>query len=205
MSNSTRPCPWPLTAEAIGDHIIYTHSPIWALSGVETDKASQRERGNSIKTRVVDVTGANLKKGSSHAGEGQKCEKESGENSRSDGKHLLPNLSDGGSKSSFALVTVLSEPLDASIDAILVQPPSATQPGAIADEEAFEKKSAGVSIILGPVVGKIEVVASSGGKRESCRVPVVVEVDRNAIVTCVVSLRRMKNTHEANAISQDRA
>lgn len=45
-----------------------------------------------------------------------------------------------------------------------------------------------VNAILGPVIGRAEVVRQSGGIRESCRVAVVLEVDGDSIVTCVVSL-----------------
>lgn len=42
------------------------------------------------------------------------------------------------------------------------------------------------AVILGPVVGRVEVVRQSGLVRESCRVPVVIEVDRGGPVTCMV-------------------
>ncbi|CAN0277654.1 unnamed protein product, partial [Ectocarpus sp. 12 AP-2014] len=40
--------------------------------------------------------------------------------------------------------------------------------------------------ILGPVVGRVEVVKQSGTVRESCRVPVVLEVDHEGEVTCMM-------------------
>lgn len=44
-----------------------------------------------------------------------------------------------------------------------------------------------VSAVLGPVVGRAEIVRQEGGARESCRVAVMLEVDGDATVTCLVS------------------
>lgn len=45
-----------------------------------------------------------------------------------------------------------------------------------------------VKAIIGPIIGRAEIVRQSGGIRESCRVAVVLEVDGDTVVTCVVSL-----------------
>eukprot|EP00903_Cladosiphon_okamuranus_P007797 g7546.t1 len=90
----------------------------------------------------------------------------------------------GGGNSSFAMITVLSEPLEASISASLVFPPG----GQAAKEspEDGQQSENGPAIILGPVVGRVEVVAQSGVVRESCCVPVLLEVDREGEVACVM-------------------
>lgn len=58
------------------------------------------------------------------------------------------------------------------------------------------------AVILGPVVGRVDVVGQSGTVRESCRVPVVLEVDREGEVTCVVSFEQSDRAvgDEANFI-----
>lgn len=172
VSDSTVPCPWPRAAGFIGDRIVFTHSPIQYVSPQE---------GASSETDA----------------------------------HRLGNSSDGSSgrsggrsKSSFALVTVLSEPLEASITATLVQPPGGghakapplrsadmenellgtgvVSPCQEQSDEEGDGDSDDVAVILGPVVGRVEVVKQSGTVRESCRVPVVLEVDREGEVTCMV-------------------
>ncbi|CAM9145767.1 unnamed protein product [Ectocarpus sp. 8 AP-2014] len=172
VSDSTVPCPWLRAAGSIGDRIVFTHSPIQHVSPQE---------GASSETDA----------------------------------HRLGNSSDGSSgrsggrsKSSFALVTVLSEPLESSVTATLVQPPGGghakTLPLRSADmenellgagvvsprqeqsDEEGDGDSDDVAVILGPVVGRVEVVKQSGTVRESCRVPVVLEVDREGEVTCMI-------------------
>ncbi|CAM9243711.1 unnamed protein product [Ectocarpus sp. 4 AP-2014] len=172
VSDSTVPCPWPRAAGSIGDRIVFTHSPIQHVSPRE---------GASSQTNV----------------------------------HRLGNSSDGSSsrsggrsKSSFALVTILSEPLESSITATLVQPPGGghakapplrsadmenellgagvVSPRQEQSDEEGDGESDDVAVILGPVVGRVEVVRQSGTVRESCRVPVVLEVDREGEVTCMM-------------------
>lgn len=174
MSDSTVPCPWPRAPGSIGDRIVFTHNPIQHVrpqEGAPSETDAHRIRNTSDNSR---------------GGSG------------------------GRNKSSFALVTVLSEPLESSITATLVQPPGGghakalpllsadmdnEEPGAgvvSPRQQQSDKEDKGdedgddVAVILGPVVGRVEVVKQSGTVRESCRVPVVLEVDREGEVTCLV-------------------
>lgn len=173
MSDRAMPCPWPQSEGAIGDRIVFSHKPILHHEG-ET----------SPKKEVLDVVGP------------RQVRSIAGVNSSSS--------SGSGGSSSFAIVTVLSEPLEANISASLVFTPNAqaTDPSrreadggggdgmrsGIAPGSADESQSEnGPAIILGPVVGRVEVVAQSGIVRESCCVPVLLEVDREGEVACVVS------------------
>lgn len=170
VSDSTVPCPWPRAAGSIGDRIVFTHSPIQHVSPQE---------------------GASWETDSSRA------------TSRNSGDNSGGGIDGGRSKSSFALVTVLSEPLEASITATLVQPPGGghakappllsadmetelSRQGQPDEEDQGDGDSDDVAVILGPVVGRVEVVKQSGTVRESCRVPVVLEVDQEGEVTCTV-------------------
>lgn len=98
----------------------------------------------------------------------------------------------GGGNSSFAMVTVLSEPLDVNISASLVLAPD----GQATDEsqEHRQQSENGPAIILGPVVGRVDVIAQSGVVRESCCVPVLLEVDQEGEVACVVSLDKLSKS-----------
>ena len=182
MSDSPAPCPWQLAEGSIGDRVVFTHNPI--LHSQEEESSSGDDAPNRI---TIDE-------------------------SSNDGSGAYACV-----KSSFALVTILSEPLGASVTAGLVQPPSCSgNPvgvkgheenkgktgqggGGQIETDKWSKKEqqpkpgsqAGVAAILGPVVGRVEVVAQSGVVRESCRVPVVLEVDGAGEVTCVVSFRHM--------------
>lgn len=172
MSDRTMPCPWPRSERTIGDRIVFTHSPILHH---KTDVSLQNEL--PARPTMSGVSGW-----------------------------------DSGSSSSFAMVTVLSEPLEANISASLVSTPSAqakdpsrleTKRGVVdgtqdrsargsvdESQEDGQQSEAGPAIILGPVVGRVEVVAQSGIVRESCCVPVVIEVDREGRVACVVSFEK---------------
>lgn len=226
MSDATKPCPWPLNAGSIGDRITYTHSPIVSAYPPESRELPNAYGESSLDNDSLAVGGgsANDHPLSQTAGDRvgvsvQNDDKRTGEREareglerrrgtrgdvnalpigNPDGKSIGSGSSHGSSKSSYALVTVLSEPTEASIDAVLVQPPGAKQQVEVAaavvdgqtlDESPFKDslRSLGVTIILGPVVGKVEVVMQSGGVRSSCRVPVILEVDGDAAITCVVS------------------
>ncbi|CAM9252372.1 unnamed protein product [Ectocarpus sp. 12 AP-2014] len=172
VSDSTVPCPWPRAAGSIGDRIVFTHSPNQHVSPQE---------GASSETYAHRL--------------GNSCDGSSGR-------------SGGGSKSSFALVTVLSETLESNITATLVQPPGGghakapplrsadmenellgagvVSPRQEQSDEEGDGNSDDVAVILGPVVGRVEVVKQSGTVRESCRVPVVLEVDHEGEVTCMM-------------------
>ena len=185
MSDRAMPCPWPLSDGTIGDRIVFNHSPILHH---EADKSTQQEVLDVVRPgQVRSSTGVNSSSSGGGGGGG------SGSGSGS------------GGSSSFAMVNVLSEPLEANISASLVFTPNA-QPaagsrreaggggggdgmrGGIAPDSAEESQSEnGPAVILGPVVGRVEVVAQSGVVRESCCVPVLLEVDREGEVACVVS------------------
>ncbi|CAM9540792.1 unnamed protein product [Scytosiphon promiscuus] len=191
MSDATVPCPWPLAAGSIGDRVIFTHRPIQ-----HRETSGNLQRGQTPSELALTRTGDSNPAGRRSNGGG---------NGGSDNMN-------SGSISSFALVTVLSEPLNALMTAALVQPP-----GSVAEASPYNTKEvdthgvverrvqeAGVNIeersqpdtvreggeksaiILGPVVGRVEVVRQSGLVRESCRVPVVIEVDREGEITCVM-------------------
>ena len=98
----------------------------------------------------------------------------------------------GGGNSSFAMVTVLSEPLEANISSSLVVAPDGQATNE--SQEIRQPSACGPAIILGPVVGRVEVIAQSGVVRESCCVPVLLEVDREGEVACVVSLGKPSKT-----------
>lgn len=218
MSDATVPCPWPLFEGAIGDRIVYTHSPISTPSEAQSNArntsgrsyrdsdartdAHLRETTTRAPTRTTAGVGA-LGRGDRIAGRQQ----QQGDGGL-DSEALLAATDRGAS--SYALVTVLSEPLDANIDAVLVQPPFSTdginrfeptenEGGSISTNSTCTSSVASsdqrVAIILGPVLGRVEVVRQTGVVRESCRVPVVLEVDRDGAVTCLVGpiLRAMLN------------
>lgn len=175
MSDAPVPCPWQLAEGSIGDRVVFTHSPVLHSQGGERSSREEAFKNG----------------GSSSDGGGS------------------------GVNSSFALVTILSEPLDASVTAELIQAPGGTRDpvrlagvgrnesgvmqggegqggaGQLAPEEQQqqqeEESEQEVAAILGPVVGRVEVVPQSGVVRESCRVPVVLEVDGEGEITCVVS------------------
>ncbi|CAM9100798.1 unnamed protein product, partial [Hapterophycus canaliculatus] len=168
MSDATISCPWSSAAGSIGDRILFTHRPI--------QHPSRRAENSSP----------------------------AGRNSNSSGNDHS-NIMDGGSMSSFALVTVLSEPLDALITAAVVQPPKlpaaevniGSAQGKMFQSaglnfaqgrqpDGWQEKEEKAAVIVGPVVGRVEVIKQSGLVRESCRVPVVIEVDRGGKVTCVM-------------------
>lgn len=173
MSDRAIPCPWPPSGGTIGDRIVFTHSPIVHHKG--EDKSQKNP---------PDATA--------------RLPRESG---------ITSSVSVG--KSSFGMVTVLSEPLEANISASLVFAPNnqstdpsyieadggeggemqnGTAPGHTDElQEQRQQSENGPTIILGPVVGRVEVVAQCGIIRESCCVPVVLEVDREGEVVCVVS------------------
>lgn len=182
MSDRAMPCPWPLSEGTIGDRIAFTHSPILRQNG---DESSQKA--------VLDIVGPRQIRPSAGAN----------------------GSSESGGNSSFAMVTVLSEPLEANISASLVLTPSgqAADPsrrqaervvgdgmqnestqGDTDEPQEHRQQENGPAIILGPVVGRVEVVAQSGIVRESCCVPVLLEVDREGDVACVVSLDKFTNT-----------
>lgn len=191
MSDRVIPCPWPLSEGTIGDRIVFTHSPLVHREG---EDGSQKE---------IPDAAAPPPSSASSAG---------GVNSRSGGSG-----GSGGGNSSFAMVTVLSEPLEAKISPSLVSTPSgqATDPSRLetgrgagdrkrggsaqgnADESQGhgqqQQSEDGPAVILGPVVGRVAVVAQSGVVRESCCVPVVLEVDREGEVACVVSFEKCSN------------
>ena len=171
MSDSARPCPWLLTAGAIGDRISYTHSPILIspAKGLRNPPVpADRYSDEKEETWLV--------------GEGQAR----GDKNRRGGERRGNNVS-SDVNSSFALVTALSEPLEASICTELVRPRGVKLHHG-GDSPRSSAQSSDVAIILGPVVGKVDVVKQASGVRESCRVAVVLEVDGNSSVTCVVRL-----------------
>lgn len=207
MSDSARPCPWLLSAGAIGDRISYTHSPLLTpppnglgkplavtADGYNDEQEQEGEEGTAL------VGG---RRGRGH-------EKDE-ENHRRGNNNV--NIDEGDVTSSFALVTALSEPLEASICAELVRPRGAKPPpfeikaavrsgqqsllgqatspttAAAAAGGSRTQPSGVAAVILGPVVGRVDVVKQVGGVRESCRVAVVIEVDGDSAVTCVVSSR----------------
>lgn len=247
MSDAAKPCPWSLSTGAIGDRIVYTHSPAYthpgrhysASSGSDSLKggveSGGRAAGSGMSHAVTlggtptgtvgvplgDDAGINQEKGRTGkrmaSAPGDRDDFVAGDNARME----LPAPADGG-VSSYALVTILSEPLDARVDAMLIQPPyfqegaaqgsdstsmttdaalATMQKGKSGSSVGTEKslsgsgieagtvpsESDGVGVILGPVVGKVGVVPQAGVVRESCHVPVVLEVDRDGPVTCVVS------------------
>lgn len=247
MSDAAKPCPWSLSTGAIGDRIVYTHSPAYthpgrnysASSGSDSIKGGVESGGRAagggtshavtIGGTPTGTVGVPLGDDAGINPERERISKRmasvpgdhhdfvAGSNTRSE----PPAPADGG-VSSYALVTILSEPLDARVDAMLIQPPyfqegaaqgsnstTRTTDAAIAimqkgksgfsvgtekslsgsdiEAGAVLSESVGVSVILGPVVGKVGVVPQAGVVRESCHVPVVLEVDRDGPVTCVVS------------------
>lgn len=188
MSDRAVPCPWALSEGTIGDRIVFTHSPI--LHHKVEEENSQKELPGGASAPRPRISRAS-------------------DYSKSD--------SSSGGNSSFAMVTVLSEPLEANISASLVFTPNgqATNPSRLeadrsvgdgrqdgsaqrnADEfqeQQQQQPKEGVAIILGPVVGRLEVVAQSGVVRESCCVPVVLEVDREGEVACVVSFEQISKS-----------
>lgn len=207
MSDSARPCPWLLSAGAIGDRISYTHSPLLIPPA--------KGLGNPLTVTAVDGYSDGQEDGTALAGggDGQGHEKDD-ENYRRGGERgggsININSSDDVLHSSFALVTALSEPLEASVCAELVRPRGARTPSPppyaqtrtnvsgrpllgekTSSTEGYRTQPSDVAaVILGPVVGRVDVVKQANGMRESCRVAVVVEVDRDSAVTCVVRKQR---------------
>ena len=211
MSNSARPCPWLLSAGAIGDRISYTHNPLLI--------SPAKGLGNPLAVPTVDGFSDGQEEGTALGGGwGGQGHKKDDENHRRGGERgggsNNINSSDDILQSSFALVTALSEPLEATICAELVRPrgakvpppppppppPSSAQKTATvrgrsllgenktSPAEGSRTHPSGVaSVILGPVVGRVDVVKQADGVRESCRVAVAVEVDGDSAVTCVVS------------------
>lgn len=195
MSDAARPCPWLLTAGSIGDRISYTHSPI----------LTSPAKGLKNPALTADgYTGDQEETGPVSKGQGRE------ELHRRDRERGGGNPVNSGVNSSFALVTALSEPLEASICAELVQPrgvkPSPTnktvvgrQPllGDASPPPESSARSSGVSVILGPIVGRVDVTKQANGVRERCRVAVVVEVDGDSAVTCVVSLVKLEDGNKS--------
>lgn len=196
ISDSATPCPWPVEAGAIGDRIVFTHSPIIRSRRGGGGESMQNITSEALASRLtVGNPSTNID-----------------ENGNGSSSSSPTSLSGSRGNSSFGLVTVLSEPLDASVTTSLVEPPGghAKDPlrlvveGGAGDEQRkgsrgeneystlqqqqSQSEEGGAAIILGPVVGRVQVVEQSGHVRESCRVPVVLEVDREGVVTCVVSL-----------------
>lgn len=202
VSDCTKPCPWPVTAGVIGDRITYSHSPIYTPSDVEEPsspgEARERERGERFEGSEI---ASRLSEGGTRVAH----------NDRSalplEGLHSKGSHGGGEvNKPSYALISIQSEPLEGRADAVLVQPGTASDKrcaleyaqdtGDVSDPlhvkpslEQERQQSRKPQIILGPVVGKVEVVRQSGVVRESCRVPVLLEVDRTGVVSCVVSKR----------------
>lgn len=192
MSDSTTPCPWPLEAGAIGDRIVFTHTPIVCHRRGGGGESMQKENSAGLASRLT--------LGNSNTSIGE----------TPNGSRSSSRLGSSRGKSSFGLITVLTEPLDVSVTAGVAQPPGgnakdlAAEGGAGGKQQIGTKnenedsqqhqqqkqkqlEESGVAVILGPVVGRVQVVEQSGTVRESCRVPVVLEVDREGDVTCVVS------------------
>lgn len=204
MSDPARPCPWMLTPGSIGDRISYTHRPI-LVSPAKGSRNSLTTKGLR-DPRVRDESSTDEPEQPALVGGWQGGENENRRGRGGKGGDVAHR----DINSSFALLTALSEPLEASICTELVQPRSVRTPPAkpagvkprgattalhgqsmpapIGDSppEGSALMSE-VAVILGPIVGRVDVVRQSSGVRESCTVPVVVEVDGDGAVTCVVS------------------
>lgn len=176
MSDCAMPCPWPLSEGTIGDRIVFTHSPI----------LHHKSEGSSQKEAIGEVGSRQI--------------------------HSSAGVDSSGGNSSFAMATVLSEPLEAKISASLVFTPNVQGTGcsrreadrhavdginngraldnAEESQEHNQQSENAPTIILGPVIGRVEVVAQSGTVRESCCVPVLLEVDQEGDVACVVSFQK---------------
>lgn len=239
MSDAAKPCPWSLSTESIGDRIVYTHSHAPTHPGSNYSASGSSNSSNSNSGGVGSgggraVAGRGVSNPTTTGGT-YRTSKGTVSATRDDrgggfggGDNTRTEVSSpvAGGVSSYALVTILSEPLDLRIDAMLIQPPPQCQEGAvqvsdkttlmsetvlttapggkktgsgteakrsssgldIGAEGVGLSQSIGVGVILGPVVGKVGVVLQSGVVRESCHVPVVLEVDGDGSVTCVVSL-----------------
>ncbi|CAM9438025.1 unnamed protein product, partial [Sphacelaria rigidula] len=177
IADATKPCTWSTTTGAVGDRIEYTHYPAMTSSSYISDDS----------TKLIQRGGGRARGTSSGGGEGSP---------------------------SYGVVTVLSEPLVCQVEAQLVQPRDgaaapkiSTKPGhdqnhlnhdnatAVVETPEGGQSQRGtvmdldprtVSAVLGPVVGRAEIVRQEGGARESCRVAVMLEVDGDATVTCLM-------------------
>ncbi|CAM9574609.1 unnamed protein product, partial [Choristocarpus tenellus] len=178
ISDATTPCPWMLLPGTIGDRITFTHYPIVTSEPERVSSSEGRRDGERVESGVQGVRGSGL------------CL-----------FHHQP---------SFGLLNVISEPRSARIEPFLVYRGGGkhvadpvdtsvrvqgldTAPGAspalgsgLGSEAAGEETSCGGSVILGPVVGKVDVLPRGEGNRESCRVPILLEVDTPGTVTCLM-------------------
>ncbi|CAM9398800.1 unnamed protein product [Chrysoparadoxa australica] len=95
---------------------------------------------------------------------------------------------------SYGIIDVLTEPGNAEADAMLVQCLGSGAQLERADDGTLttatgssQTGSTGINALLGPVLGKIKVIARQGMDRESCTVPVLLETDGAGTVACTAT------------------
>lgn len=158
------------------------------------DGAEKAETTHVRHDRGLNIVASRLKPGGEGGGGGASGDI-GGRRSRGiSGTQRQPHFPLFSSSPSYALVSVLSEPLESTIEAELVEPRGAPDDDAMqVSTGSAQPNPRALRAILGPVVGKVDVTRQFSGIRESCRVCVLLEVDGDGVVSCLVSFNLTLN------------
>lgn len=177
ISDAVRPCPWPLGEGALGDRITYTHHSI-----LQSDHASANAGAANVSRKRCE----------DGVDEGGPVESLEGQYLPREVSATRVGVGSGDAVSApsttFAVVDILSEPADARMRACLIKPSGRLEGG---EEPAIPTRASLIPTtlptgLLGPVVGKLDWEHPPDSMRSIGSVPVLLEVDRDGVVTCVV-------------------
>ncbi|CAM9456334.1 unnamed protein product, partial [Discosporangium mesarthrocarpum] len=184
ISDATIPCPWPLDTGALGDRITYTHHPL-----------GQKQSPNGAKGGTMDPV--------------LQIAGERGENeerpchfphrpsfglvnilSEPLNAHIDPFLVHrGGGAYLLGNSLALAPPANHQEPVVESGQGNGAREGqekGLGEQQSLKETVYGVNAILGPVVGKVGVSPQGRGVRERCHVPVLLEVDADGLVCCVL-------------------